>query len=675
VHHQGGGGDNLSVTFKLLSDADPVNPDTTAGTPGEATKLTGSVISFNTTPITSLTITQQPTNRTVTEGFIGTFSVAVQTDSEITPKYQWKRNGTPIAGATSSTYSPTVTAADNGAKYSVTVSVPGFATSVTSSDATLTVRSPVFTPGFLKYELWLNKVRTDVESGNAGAPTVVGAMPSMQTTNNAGDPHDYADRLSGFFIPSTNGNYVFFLGSDDDGDLYLSTDDTAANKKLIAQEAGYSGFDSWNTIGGTSTSADKRSDQFANSAWPTPNVITLTAGKRYYIEADHHEGGGGDWLGAYVKLDTEDDPVDGTPSNLTGSRIGFFVAPATVTIAKQPTNVAGTEGFGATFTANGTSDSQVNIISYQWQKNGVDIPAATSASYTTPPLAEGDNTNKYRVVINAPGATAVTSAEVSSTVGAPVFGTGILKHEVWNGVSDRTQAEADTLGVPNLVETLSNFQTPFNAGDPPNTYTDRISGFFIPDATGDYVFFVGSDDQSDLYLSTDENPANRKLIAQESIWSNSAQWLTSGGGSSLPDKRSDTFSASEWPTPNVITLTNGVHYYIEVDHQEGTGGDWVGVYAKLSTAADPVDGTPSNLTGTRIAAFGPPQTTSTAPRFTSTTAANGNVIISWTGTGTLQQATQLTGNASDWSDVTPAPTSTSYTVNGASGNRFFRLKQ
>lgn len=52
---------------------------------------------------------------------------------------------------------------------------------------------------------------------------------------------------------------------------------------------------------------------------------------------------------------------------------------------------------------------------------------------------------------------------------------------------------------------------------------------------------------------------------------------------------------------------------------------------------------------------------------------NGDVVISWTGSGTLQSSSALPA----WSDVTPAPTGTSYTIPAASltGQKFFRLRQ
>jgi hypothetical protein len=57
------------------------------------------------------------------------------------------------------------------------------------------------------------------------------------------------------------------------------------------------------------------------------------------------------------------------------------------------------------------------------------------------------------------------------------------------------------------------------------------------------------------------------------------------------------------------------------------------------------------------------------------TIAGGNITLTWTGTGTLQQATALSGHPSDWSNVTPPPSGNDYTIRVGCGALFFRLAQ
>ena len=87
-------------------------------------------------------ITTQPAAQTVTEGQTATFSVTATGTAPLT--YQWKKGGTDISGATSSTYTtPATSSADNAAVF--TVVVTNSAGNVTSGDATLTV-IPVVAP-------------------------------------------------------------------------------------------------------------------------------------------------------------------------------------------------------------------------------------------------------------------------------------------------------------------------------------------------------------------------------------------------------------------------------------------------------------------------------------------------------------------------------------------------
>jgi len=83
-------------------------------------------------------ITTQPLSQTVTPGQAATFAVAASSDVSLS--YQWMKNGTPINGATSSTYvTPVTTTAQSGSQFTVVVSTS--AGSVTSNVAVLTVNT------------------------------------------------------------------------------------------------------------------------------------------------------------------------------------------------------------------------------------------------------------------------------------------------------------------------------------------------------------------------------------------------------------------------------------------------------------------------------------------------------------------------------------------------------
>jgi hypothetical protein len=85
------------------------------------------------------TITTQPVSQTVAAGNQANFAVAASGSTPLS--FQWLRNGSIIAAATTATYTtPVTTSADNNATFAVTVS--NSAGSVTSQSARLTVNVP-----------------------------------------------------------------------------------------------------------------------------------------------------------------------------------------------------------------------------------------------------------------------------------------------------------------------------------------------------------------------------------------------------------------------------------------------------------------------------------------------------------------------------------------------------
>ena len=98
------------------------------------------VLSVNSVPQPPL-ITGQPLPKSVLVGASASFDVAAQSQGG-SLTYQWRRNGTPIPGATGTRYTLAATvAADNGTAFSVIVSSSN-GTSATSNNAVLTVGVP-----------------------------------------------------------------------------------------------------------------------------------------------------------------------------------------------------------------------------------------------------------------------------------------------------------------------------------------------------------------------------------------------------------------------------------------------------------------------------------------------------------------------------------------------------
>ena len=213
----------------------------------------------------------------------------------------------------------------------------------------------------------------------------------------------YGVQMAGYFYPPVSGDYMFWIASDDNGNLYLSQDDTAANKKLIAQETGYSTARNWDTAS-SGTSESKNSQTFTGTEWPTKDTanggakITLQKGKVYYIEALMKEGTGDDYLA--VAVAAPDGSIDQTlpiPGDYLSSADKKSGSPVVLT---QPKSQTVDEGAAVTF---GVSADGTPPYSYQWQRNGANIQDATNVTYTLAKAPRADNTALFGVTISSPG--------------------------------------------------------------------------------------------------------------------------------------------------------------------------------------------------------------------------------------------------------------------------------
>ncbi len=140
---------------------------------------------------------------------------------------------------------------------------------------------------------------------------------------------------------------------------------------------------------------------------------------------------------------------------------------------------------------------------------------------------------------------------------APRAGTGTILREVWEGingtkVSDLTSNSAYP-GSPTFSDQRTLFEVPINFAD---NFGSRIHGYLHPDTSGEYTFWIASDDNSELWLSTDDRPSNAVLISKVTDWADPRQ-----------------FDDADVVPSGPIHLEGGKKYYIKALYKEGGGGD------------------------------------------------------------------------------------------------------
>ena len=220
----------------------------------------------------------------------------------------------------------------------------------------------------------------------------------------------YGTRMRALLTAPMTGDYKFWIATDDQGQLYLSTDENPATKRLICAEPQWAGSRDW----------DGSIDRRTNATWIFPSMnpnlpanrsdyaygtITLAAGQRYYVEALQVEGGGGDNIAVGWQL-----PDATFERPIPASRmVPFGLGPPIV--SKQPTNYTTTESGSAVFSVR--LQRMIGSV-FQWKRNGTNIPAATNAILNLPVVGLGENGHSFLCAItNSLGGTNSTIAFLS----------------------------------------------------------------------------------------------------------------------------------------------------------------------------------------------------------------------------------------------------------------------
>jgi glucose/arabinose dehydrogenase len=117
------------------------------------------------------------------------------------------------------------------------------------------------------------------------------------------------------------------------------------------------------------------------------------------------------------------------------------------TITAQPASVTVPPGAAATFTV-GASGS--GTLRYQWQRNGVDLPGATSSSFSLPAPTAADNGAQFRAVVSNDAGSATSNnatltvsgnAAPTATITSPAAGTTFAGGQPFSFAGTASDAE------------------------------------------------------------------------------------------------------------------------------------------------------------------------------------------------------------------------------------------
>ncbi|MDB6053727.1 MAG: uncharacterized protein JWN25_1250 [Verrucomicrobiales bacterium] len=555
--------------------------------------------------------------------------------------------------------------------------------------------------------------------------------------------------VRGYIEAPQSGVYTFFISSDDESELWLSTDANEVNKKLIASNNGAVGFRS-----------------FTGKPAQRSAKITLVKGTKYYFEHYFHQGGGGEHFSVAWTL------PDGTFQVIPASALNLYKQIYTIgangqkvsTTYNGPTiiNIFNSGNLPATTTAIEHTNVVLTVnvsgaqqISYQWHSivgtTDTTLTGQTLSSLTLTNVPTSLSGTKYYVVISN-SVNTITSAQTTmsitpetvkpTVVALNTFGrnNGItvqfsepldpatalnianytLTHPTQNAnviaadfvfdtstvnltldrlpndpvnYSIQIKNVKDVANTPNVMVTTNiSFGTVFADGninrweynningtavanltgdakftglnpdlkalqssiDWPQTNPGRDNyglqyfGYFIPKVTGNYRFAISSDDNSEFYISTDDNPSNKALVAREPNWNNYKIFTGNGGGGGRVINNTNANQSGN------IALVANKPYYIQALMKEGGGGDDLAVAVlipgdTITAFADGMATIPSALLSSVNVALASPITFTTQPAnvtvqenkavtFSVVGAGTGPFTYQWFGSNALSQA-------------------------------------
>ena len=259
---------------------------------------------------------------------------------------------------------------------------------------------------------------------------------------------------------------------------------------------------------------------------------------------------------------------------------------------------AGTDPIDTTkpMVVSAAATATFDVVNITFSEEVTEASATTLANYSiTPSLAITAATYKKKVVTlttakQTPGATAYTvsvTGVVDGSKNAVAAGSkaifysfvnvknGVLKFSYWKNIPgnpvDNLTSDPRYPASPDVVTAVFSMNSrDALPTDSLEAYGGKMEGFITPTESASYDLFLRSDDASQLFLSTDDKPANLALIAEET------------GCCAAFVEPGDTKT-----TAAPIALVAGKKYYVEVLYKEGGGGDYAQVAWRKTTDKTP----------------------------------------------------------------------------------------
>ena len=272
-------------------------------------------------------------------------------------------------------------------------------------------------------------------------------------------------------------------------------------------------------------------------------------------------------------------------------KIVYTAAGSAPVITAQPASVSAAPGTAATFTV---AAAGMAPLSYQWQKNGVNIAGATASSYTiASPVAA--SAGQYRAVVSNSVGSATSNAATLTVTAAntaptaqiltPASGTTYVAGTTISFSGDATDLEQGTLPASAFVwqldfhhDTHVHDGTPFNQGAKSGNFTIPNSG-----ETSDNVFYrliLTVTDAGGLKTTT-----YRDILPRKSV----LHFATVPAGQPL------TLDGQPLATPASITSVEGMQRTLGVVSPQTVGGvtyefvSWSDGGAQTHTIITPTD--------------------------------------------------------------------------------------